>query len=174
MIVAVSVALVPNMASAETASSIDTKVIGALATLYGKNPDAKALSAKAKAVLVFPDVIKAGLIVGGQHGNGAMRVKGRTVGYYSTIAASYGLQAGIQKFGYAMFFMTDKAVNYVNKSDGWEVGTGPSIVVMDKGAAGSMTTTSLKKDIYVFFFDQKGLMLGLGLQGTKISKYKPN
>jgi len=96
------------------------------------------------------------------------------VGYYSTISASYGLQVGIREVGYAMFFMTDKAVNYVKSSDGWEVGTGPSVVVMDKGAAAAMTTTSLKKDIYVFFFDHKGLILGLGLQGTKISKYKPD
>jgi len=90
------------------------------------------------------------------------------------VAASYGLQFGIQKFGYAMFLMNDDAVKHVENSDGWEVGTGPSIVVMDKGAAGGMTTTSYKEDIYVFFFDQSGLMAGLGIQGTKVSRIKPS
>ena len=81
-----------------------------------------------------------------------------------------GLQAGIQKFGYALFFMTDSTLSYLNKSDGWELGVGPSIVVVDVGAAGSLTTTTAKSDVYAFFFSQKGLMAGIGLQGTKITK----
>jgi lipid-binding SYLF domain-containing protein len=83
---------------------------------------------------------------------------------------SYGLQAGIQEYGYVLFFMTDSAMDWLDKSDGWEVGVGPSIVVVDTGAASSATTTTLQSDIYAFFFDQKGLMGGLGLQGTKITK----
>jgi len=89
---------------------------------------------------------------------------------YNSVAASYGFQAGIQKFGYAMFFMSDSAMKYLDKSDGWEIGTGPSIVIVDVGAAGSLTTTTAKSDIYAFFFSQKGLMAGIGLQGTKITR----
>jgi lipid-binding SYLF domain-containing protein len=92
------------------------------------------------------------------------------VGYYSTVAASYGLQAGAQSFGYALFFITDKALDYLKKSEGWEIGVGPSIVIVDEGIAKSLTTTTAKSDIYAFFFDQKGLMAGLGLQGSKITR----
>jgi len=110
-------------------------------------------------------------MVGGQYGEGALiKEGGKTAGYYSTVQASYGLQAGIQKFGYALFLMTDSALKWIDKSGGWEVGTGPTIVVMDAGAAGAATTTTLQSEIYAFFFDQKGLMGGLGLQGTKITK----
>ncbi len=125
-------------------------------------------------MLVFPDVLKAGLIVGGQYGKGALRVDGKTSAYYNTVAASYGLQAGAQSFGYAMFFMTDEALEYLNKSSGWEVGVGPSVVVVDEGVARSLTTTTAKEDVYVFFFDQSGLMAGLGIQGSKITKINPD
>jgi lipid-binding SYLF domain-containing protein len=114
------------------------------------------------------------LIVGGQYGQGALRVKGKTVGYYNTIAASYGLQAGAQSFGYALIFLSDTALGYLQKSSGWEIGTGPSVVVVDEGMAGSLTTTTAKENIYAFFFDHKGLMVGLGLQGTKITKINPD
>jgi lipid-binding SYLF domain-containing protein len=110
------------------------------------------------------------LIIGGQYGEGALRVDGKTVGYYSSVAASYGLQAGVQKFGYALFFITGSALDYLKKSEGWEIGTGPSLVIVDEGVAGSLTTTTAKSDIYAFFFDQKGLMAGIGLQGSKITK----
>jgi lipid-binding SYLF domain-containing protein len=113
-------------------------------------------------------------MVGAQHGDGALLVNGKTVGYYNTVAASYGFQAGIQKFGYAMFFMTDASLDYLRKSGGFEVGSAPSLVVVDTGIAKSLSTTSLKKGIYVFFFSQKGLMGGLGLQGTKITQYTPS
>ncbi len=110
-------------------------------------------------------------MIGGQHGDGALRVGGKTVGYYKTVAVSYGFQAGLQKYGYAMFFMTDASLNYLHKSGGWEVGSAPSLVVVDTGIAKSLSTTTLQKGIYVFFFNQKGLMGGLGLQGTKITEY---
>ena len=109
-------------------------------------------------------------MVGAQYGDGALRKKGKTVGYYNSVAASYGLQAGVQKYGYVLFFMTDSAQEYLDKSDGWELGTGPSIVVLDAGTAGGMSTTTARSDVYAFFFDQKGLMAGLGLQGTKVTK----
>jgi len=112
-------------------------------------------------------------MVGGQAGVGALIINGRTAGYYNTVAASYGFQAGLQKFSYAMFFMNDAALGYLNKSGGWEVGSAPSLVVVDTGLARSLSTTTLRKGIYVFFFSQKGLMGGIGLQGTKITRYTP-
>jgi lipid-binding SYLF domain-containing protein len=132
------------------------------------------LSKEAKAVLVFPDVVKAGLIVGGQYGDGALLKNGETAGYYNTTAASYGLQVGAQAFGYALFFLTDDAVAYLENSEGWEIGVGPSIVVADAGVAKALTTTTARDEIYAFFFDQKGLMAGLGLQGSKITRFTPN
>jgi len=160
----------PNQTLAASASEINRNVDAALKTLLAKSPSAKALSEKAKAILVFPAITKGGFIVGGQYGEGALRKNHKTVGYYSTVAASYGLQIGIQRFGYALFFMSDSALKWLDKSDGWEIGTGPSIVVVDVGAAGALTTTTAQSDIYAFFFSQKGLMAGLGLQGTKVTK----
>ena len=113
-------------------------------------------------------------MIGGQYGEGALLIKGKTAGYYKTVAASYGLQAGAQSFGYAMLLMTDEALNYLEKSSGWELGVGPSIVVVDAGKAKSLTTTTAKDDIYAFFFGQEGLMAGLGIQGSKITKIDPD
>jgi lipid-binding SYLF domain-containing protein len=163
-----------SAAVADKAADIDRDVDAALPKLYDSAPAAKELEKVAKGILVFPNIIKGGMIIGGQYGEGALRVEGKTSGYYSSVAASYGLQAGVQTFGYAMFLMTDSALKYLEESDGWEIGTGPSVVVADKGMASSLTTTTAKDDIYVFFFGQKGLMLGLGLQGTKISRITPD
>lgn len=159
---------------AETAAEIDRETDAALEKLYASSPVTKELAEVAKGILVFPEVVKAGLIVGGQYGVGALREKGKTVGYYKTISGSFGLQAGAQSFGYALFFITQDALDYLKRSKGWEIGTGPSVVVADKGLAGSLTTTTAKEDIYAFFFDQKGLMAGLGIQGSKISSYTPD
>ena len=163
----------PRPAMAADAAAIDRDAQAALAKLYETTPAAKTLGEKAKAILVFPSILKAGLIIGGQGGNGALIVDGRTVAYYNISAASYGLQAGVQEFGYAMFLMTDSARAYIDKSDGWEVGVGPSIVVVDAGVAKSLTTTTGKDDVYAFIFSQKGLMAGLGVQGSKITKINP-
>jgi lipid-binding SYLF domain-containing protein len=142
----------------------------ALKQLYLDTPAAKMIGDKAKAVLVFPNIVKAGFIVGAHYGEGVLLENGKLVAHYNSVAASYGLQAGVQSFGYAMFLMTDKALQYLDRSDGWELGVGPSIVVVDLGKAKSLTTTTLKDDVYAFIFDQKGLMAGLGLQGSKITK----
>jgi lipid-binding SYLF domain-containing protein len=159
-----------KQAFAASAAEIDRDVDAALKTLLAKSASARELFEKAKAVLVFPSITKAGLIAGGQYGEGALRKNGRTVGYYSTVAASFGLQLGVQRFGYALFFMTNSALKWLDKSDGWEIGTGPSVVIVDVGAAGALTTTTARSEIYAFFFSQKGLMAGLGLQGTKITR----
>ena len=166
--------LQPCSVRAASAAEISQNARAALNSLYASNPAAQAVGKKAKAVLVFPSIVKGGFLVGAQHGDGALIVNGKTVGYYNTVAASYGFQAGLQKFGYAMFFMNDAALGYLNKSGGWEVGSAPSLVVVDTGMAKSLSTTTLQKGIYVFFFSQKGLMGGLGLQGTKITRYTPS
>lgn len=158
-------------------ADIDRDVAVALSKLYESTPEAKEVGEKAKAVLVFPSILKAGLIVGGQGGNGALVKGGVTVGYYNSAAASYGLQVGVQTFGYAMFLMTEEALAYLDKSGGWEVGVGPSVVVVDKESAAAfgknLSTSTLKDDIYAFVFSQKGLMAGLGLQGSKITRINP-
>lgn len=164
--------VVPAPAGAATAGEIDRNATKTLNKLYAQKPAAKALGEKAKAVLIFPSITKGGFMVGGQYGEGALRRDGKTVGYYESVAMSYGLQAGVQKFGYALFFMTDSALKWLDRSDGWEVGTGPSIVVVDEGMAGGMSTTTAQSDIYAFVFSQKGLMAGLGLQGTKITRIR--
>jgi lipid-binding SYLF domain-containing protein len=163
----------PITTHAATAAEINRSARAGLQELYDSSPAARTLGQTAKAVLVFPNVVKGGFIVGAQGGEGALLSRGKTLGYYNTVAASYGLQAGIQKFGYALFFMTDSSLAYLNKSGGWELGTGPSFVVVDAGMAKSLTTTTLQKDIYAFFFNQKGLMAGLGLQGSKITRITP-
>jgi lipid-binding SYLF domain-containing protein len=160
-------------AAAASAAEIDKMVDAALEKLYKKSPAAKKQAESAKGILVFPDVVKGGFMIGAQHGNGALRVGGKTVGYYNTVEGSFGLQIGVQQFGYAMFFMDDKALQYLKKSKGWEFGIGPSITVVDKGLAGSLTTMTGKDDIYAFFFDQGGLMAGAGLKGGKITQITP-
>jgi len=170
LILSVPVLAVPI---APTSIEIDQGVTTALGDLYAHNDAAKSLGAKAKAVLVFPDIKKGALIVGAQWGYGALRKGAKTVGYYRTTAASYGFQAGVKKFGYALFFMTDSALAYLDKSGGWAIGTGPSLVVVDQGVARSLTTNNLRSDVYAFVFSQKGLMGGIGLEGSKITKISP-
>jgi len=167
---AAAILMVPDSSHAASAAEIDRDVDSSLLKLYEKTPAAKELAKVAKGILVFPSIIKGGFIIGGQYGEGALRMDGKTAGYYSTAAASYGLQAGAQSFGYALFFITDKALDYLKKSEGWEIGVGPSVVIVDEGIARSLSTTTAKSDIYAFFFDQKGLMAGLGLQGSKITR----
>ncbi len=111
--------------------------------------------------------------MGAQYGYGALRKGSHTAGYYRTSAASYGFQGGVKKFAYALFFMTDSAVEYLNKSGGWAIGTGPSLVVVDQGMARSLTTTSLRSDVYAFIFGQSGLMGGIGIEGSKVTRITP-
>jgi lipid-binding SYLF domain-containing protein len=160
-------------ARAATAREIDSDANRSLRTLYATQPKARDLSRRARAILIFPKIIKAGLLIGGQSGDGCLRVGGETVGYYNIAAASFGLQAGAQSFGYALFFMTESALRYLSNSDGWAIGSGPSVVVLDKGAAASLTSTTLTQDVYAIPFDQRGLMAGLGLEGSKITRIYP-
>lgn len=168
--VAAVVAMPARSAIAASAAALDADAQAALASLYEKTPSAKILGDKANAILVFPDIVKAGFIVGASYGQGVLLKHGVTTGYYSSASASYGLQAGAQVHGYALFLMTDAAVRYLGKSAGWEIGVGPSVVVVDAGMAKTLTTTTLKDDVYGFVFDQTGLMAGLGIQGSKITR----
>jgi lipid-binding SYLF domain-containing protein len=170
----IPIAALSPQAQAASASEIDRAAQSAVQKLYSINPKAKAIGARAAAVLVFPSVKKGGFVVAAQHGDGALISGGRTTGYYQTVAASYGLQAGVQKFGYALFFMNQKAMSHLHDGGGWEVGSAPSLVVVDQGVSKSLSTTNLKKGIYAFFFSQKGLMGGLGFQGSKITEIHPN
>jgi lipid-binding SYLF domain-containing protein len=112
-------------------------------------------------------VVKAGFVLGAQGGKGILFEHGRVNGRYRTVAASYGLQAGVQEYGYALFLMNQKAVDWVNNTRGWEIGTGPSVVIVDKGMARSFSTDTLHSGIYAFTFDQRGLMPASAFKALK-------
>jgi lipid-binding SYLF domain-containing protein len=155
-----------------SSAQIDRDVHSALTNLYETTPAAKNLAKRARGILVFPNVLKAGFIGGAQYGDGAMLKNGRIFGYYNLVAGSYGLQAGVQSFSYALFFMNDAALSHLDRSEGFEVGVGPSIVILDAGMAKTVTNTTVLEDVYAFVYGQKGLMAGLGLQGSKITRLK--
>jgi lipid-binding SYLF domain-containing protein len=128
----------------------------ALRNLYALQPRTRTLGARARAILVFPRIVKVGvLLAGGQSGDGVLLVHGRPAGYYNLSAASFGPQIGGQAFGYALFLMNQAALDYLNKSDGWAIGTGPTVVVIDRGAAATLDSTTLTQDVYAVPFDQK-------------------
>jgi lipid-binding SYLF domain-containing protein len=168
LILAVAVSVI--MIAAPAGAQLERDADAALKALYKSVPVAKKLGEEAKGVLVFPRIRKAGFLVGAQYGEGVLLKNGQSAGHYSMTAASYGLQAGVQEFAYAMFFMQDAALKYLDNSAGFEVGVGPSVVVMDSGKAKTLTTTTQRDDVYAFVFGQKGLMAGAGLQGSKITK----
>jgi lipid-binding SYLF domain-containing protein len=155
------------------AAELTSDAQASLKQLNASVPLARQLGPKAVAILVFPSVKKAGLGIGGQYGEGALLRGGSANAFYKTTGASFGLQAGGQQYGYAMFFMNEKAVAQLNAAKGFEVGVGPSVVMVDEGMAKTTTTTTMKDDIYAFVFGQKGLMAGLGIQGNKIAKIQP-
>ena len=143
--------------------------------LYGISPKAKDLRSHVAGILVFPDVIKAGLIVGGSGGNGVLFApNGRVLGYYNLAALSYGLQFGAESFSEAMFLTSSEALKYLDSSDGWSVGTGPNVVVVDAGMGKDVSSTTLRSDVFAFIYGQKGLMAAIGLNGQKITKLRPS
>ena len=162
-------------AAAEERNSLDNDVHAAIAQLLETSPAAKRLASSWEGALVFPNVVKAGFMVGVLYGDGAL-VRAKQGGgyyiinYYNIAAVSYGFQAGVQSFGYVLALMTDAAVENVETSQGWELGMGPSIVIVDAGMAKTLSTETAKSDVYAFTFGQKGLMGGLGLQGTKVTR----
>ena len=148
----------------------DQAATTALRHLVSSDASARQLNDKAVAVLVFPKIVKVGFLLGGAYGEGVMMKRGKVEGYYNSAAASYGLQAGAQWFGYALFFMNPAALDHLDASSGFEIGVGPSVVVVDKGLAKKMTSATLTQDIYAMIFNQNGLMAGLGIEGSKISR----
>lgn len=159
-----------SVATAATSEDLDADAKQALHSLYRTNAVAKSISESAKAVLVFPNIVKAGLVFGGSYGEGELISGSTVVDYYNSVGASWGLQAGAQSYGYAVFLMTDEAVAYLKDSKGWEIGVGPTVVIVDEGAAKNLSTSSLKDDAYAFIFDQQGLMAGVSIEGTKVTK----
>jgi lipid-binding SYLF domain-containing protein len=172
-VVAAAIIGPPRRVRAASAAEIDAKADNALKSLLASNEGARSLASQAKGVLIFPSIIKGGFVFGGAYGEGALRIAGKTAGYYRSIAASYGLQIGAQSFSYALFFMTDGALDYLKKSEGWEIGVGPSVVVADEGFGKKASTTTLRAEIYAFIFAQEGLMAGLGVEGSKITRIEP-
>lgn len=162
-----------SAAATATASDLNRDADQALQMLYRTSPAAAALSKKAAAVLVFPSIVKAGLVFGGAYGEGELKQGEKVDGYYNSVTASWGLQAGAQSYGYVVFLMTRKAMSYVRSTHGWEIGVGPTLVVVDKGMAENLSTSTLKNDAYAFIFDQQGLMAGVSIEGTKISRIHP-
>ena len=162
--------LLPFVGTAEAATSarqINADASRALRRLYASQPKAADLEKRANAVLIFPKIYKGGLIIGGLTGDGVLRVAGKSTAYYNISAASFGLQAGGQTYSFALFFMNDKSLQYLNASDGWAIGSGPSVVVVDKGAAATINSTTLSQDVYAFAFGQSGLMAGIGLERSR-------
>jgi lipid-binding SYLF domain-containing protein len=176
---ALSCAALTQCASSPAAASASATQIAsdsrvALHKLYRENAKARELGGQAKGVLVFPNITKGGVMVGGMAGNGTLiGPDGAIRGYYRTGGLSYGFQAGVQQYGYALFLMDREAFSNINRKNGWEVGSSPNLVVVDKGASASLSTTTIDKGTYAFFFNQRGLMGGLGLQGSKITRIEP-
>lgn len=161
-----------NTASAATAEDLNADSRQTLQILYKHTPTAETISHQAKAILVFPKIIKAGLVFGGSYGEGVL-MKGKAIeNYYNSVSGSWGLQAGAQSYGYVVFLMTDKAVKYLAETKGWEIGVGPTVVVVDEGIAKNLSSSTLKDDAYAFIVDQQGLMAGVSIEGTKISLIK--
>lgn len=164
--------LTAEQAYAASAQNLNKDADQALQTLFKNNDVAESIARQARGVLVFPNIVKAGLIIGGSYGEGVLRRGGKTVGYYNSVSGSWGLQAGAQSYGYVVFLMNDKAFGYLNDSKGWEIGVGPTVVVVNEGVAKNLSSTTLQDDAYAFIFGQQGLMAGISIEGSKISKIK--
>jgi lipid-binding SYLF domain-containing protein len=158
--------------AAATTDDLNRDADQSLQMLYRTNPVAAELGRTAKAVLIFPNIVKAGLVFGGAYGEGELKSGPKIDGYYNSFTGSWGLQAGAQSYGYAVFLMSNKAVSYIHRSQGWEIGTGPTVVLVNEGVARNLTTSTLKDDAYAVIFDQQGLMAGLSIEGTKISRIR--
>jgi lipid-binding SYLF domain-containing protein len=167
-----SLGTVSSQALAASAEDLDKDAAQALQTLYKTNPAAENLAKTARAVLVFPKIVKAGLVFGGSYGEGVLLKGAQNSGYFNSVSASWGWQAGAESYGYVVFLMSNKAVKYLSESKGWEFGVGPTVVVVNEGVAKNLSTSTLKDDAYAFIFDQQGLMASLSIEGTKISRIK--
>ena len=167
-----TLALISSETFAATPEDLNKDSNQALSMLVKANPAAAEVAKKAKAILIFPNIVKAGLIFGGAYGEGVLKQDNKNNGYYNSVTASFGWQAGAQSYGYVVFLMSDKAVQYIHETHGWEIGVGPTVVMVDAGVAKNLTSSTLKDEAYAFIFDQQGLMASLSIEGTKISRIK--
>ena len=165
-----SLLLVSNLVVAASKAEIDTDVQFALTAFYNLSPGNKELAAKAAGILVFPSVMKAGFFVGGDYGEGALQVAGKTVDYYSTAAISFGLQLGAQSRSEVILFMDKDALDNFRMHDGWAAGIDGSVAVIDSGAGKGLDTETFKDPVIAVIFSSKGLMGNLSLEGSKFSK----
>ena len=161
---------VSSAANAATAEDLNKDSEQALSNLIKTNPLAAKLNSSAKAVLIFPNIVKAGLVFGGAYGEGVLRTGSKVEGYYNSVSGSWGLQAGAQSYGYVLFLMSDRVIDQLKDAHGWELGVGPTVVVVDEGAAKNLSTSTLQDDAYAFIFNQQGLMAGISIEGTKVSR----
>ncbi len=161
-----------GVAEAASKAKIERRTDEALAEFRDTIGGADAVLAKAVGVLVFPKVIKAGIGVGGERGQGALRVNGKTVAYYSTHSASIGFQLGAQARRQIIIFLDPEALTKFRASSGWEIGVDASVTAITLDAGGTIDTTQLNEPIVAFIFDGKGLMYNLSLEGSKISRIK--
>ncbi len=159
-----------SSAQAATADDLNRDSAQALQNLKQTNRTAADISKNARAILIFPNIVKAGLVFGGAYGEGTLMKGGRVADYYNSVTGSWGLQAGAQSYGYVVFLMNEKAVTYLEKTAGWEIGVGPTVVIVDEGVAKNLSTSTLKDDAYAFIFNQQGLMAGVSIEGTKITR----
>jgi lipid-binding SYLF domain-containing protein len=157
---------------AASKEEIDARVREAVEDLYKTSPAAKELAHKARGVLVFPRVIKGGIGIGGEYGEGSLLMGGRPVDYYNIASASIGLQLGVQQKAVAIMFMTDEALKRFRDSDGWKAGVDGSVAIATLGVGGELDTETVRKPIIGFVFSNKGLMYNLTLEGSKITRLK--
>jgi lipid-binding SYLF domain-containing protein len=157
-------------AIAASALEIDAKANAALQKFFDQVPTGEELISKAAGALIFPSVVKAGAIIGGEYGQGVLRLDGYTADYYSTISGSIGLQVGVQSKSIIILFMTKDALDGFRDTTGWEVGVDGSVAVVAIGVGGFLDTNTLQEPIIGFIFGQKGIMGNLTLEGTKMSK----
>ncbi len=157
-------------ANAASAYEIDADVDNALGHFYRTVGGARELVRDAAAVLVFPSVVKAGMGIGGEYGEGALRRHGHTEGYYNTVSASFGFQLGVQARTVIILFMTEEALGSFRRKHGWKVGVDGSVALVTVGVGGSVDTNQIKRPVIGFILDQKGLMYNLTLEGSKITR----
>jgi lipid-binding SYLF domain-containing protein len=157
---------------AASAGEINRDVSMTLERLYRQIPGTRQLGERAFGVLVFPTIIKAGWGIGGEYGEGALRVGGKTVGYFNTASASIGLQLGVQARSVVMMFMTPEALEGFRRVDGWKIGVDGSVAIITLGAGGAIDSEKVSAPVVGFIVDPKGLMYNLTLEGTKISRMR--
>jgi lipid-binding SYLF domain-containing protein len=157
---------------AGSAAEINAGVNTTIDRFYRQIPGGRELGERAAAILVFPTIIKAGMGFGGEYGEGALRIGGRTTGYYNTIAASFGLQLGAQARSVIIMFMTPDALAGFRRVDGWKIGVDGSVAIIAVGAGGSIDTDKITSPVIAFILDPTGLMYNLTLEGTKISRMR--